>query len=103
MDAGTTFKLSTTIYPDNAKNKTISYTSSNPIVATVSNDGQILAKHDGETTITVKTSDGNKTANCLIKVQNGNIHLRQSKQYLQYGKNHHNYVISFAQDSYNTP
>ena len=75
MDAGTTFKLSTTIYPDNAKNKTISYTSSNPIVATVSNDGQILAKHDGETTITVKTSDGNKTANCLIKVQNGNIHL----------------------------
>ena len=75
MDAGTTFKITTTVYPENSKNKEITYISSNPSVATVSNEGLVLARHDGEATITVKTSNGNKEANCLIKVQNGNSHL----------------------------
>ena len=75
INAGTTFQLISTIYPTNANNKTVSYKSSNPVVATVSNDGLVIGRHDGETTITVKTLDGNKEASCKIIVQKGNIHL----------------------------
>ena len=75
MDAGSTFQLTPTILPNNAKNKSVSYISNNPSAVEVTSDGLIIAKHNGKATITVTTIDGNKTATCNITVKNGNIHL----------------------------
>ncbi|MCL2027820.1 MAG: Ig-like domain-containing protein [Bacteroidales bacterium] len=62
---GDTLRLVPTIHPTNATNDTISWASSDTTVATVEN-GLVTAKWFGQTTITVTTKDGNKTATCVI-------------------------------------
>ncbi len=64
---GTSDTLIATISPDNATNKNITWTSSNPSVATVEN-GKVEAKSKGTATITVTTIDGNKTSSCTVNV-----------------------------------
>ena len=66
---GETFTLVETIEPSNATNKNVTWTSSNEDVATVLG-GVVTAFKPGTTTITVKTADGNKTATCIITVEN---------------------------------
>ena len=46
----------------------VEWTSSNPNVATVDNNGNIIGVQEGTTTITVKTEDGSKEATCEVKV-----------------------------------
>lgn len=59
--------LTATVSPENASDKTVSWTSSDQSVATVT-DGKITALKAGSATITVKTNDGGKTANCKVDV-----------------------------------
>ena len=59
--------LIATITPENASNKKVSWTSSNPSVASVEN-GKITAIKEGTTTITAKSEDGEKTATCAVTV-----------------------------------
>lgn len=66
---GATQKLTTTITPDNATNKGVSYSSSNTSVATVGADGTVRAVSEGTATITVTTDDGGKTATCVVTVK----------------------------------
>ena len=66
--AGKTETLTTTVAPSNATNKSVTWTSSNTNVATVSNTGVVTARAQGTATITVKTVDGNKTATCKVTV-----------------------------------
>jgi uncharacterized protein YjdB len=54
---GKTNQLNTIILPNNATNKTLSWTSSNPNVATVSN-GLVTSLASGTTIITASTTDG---------------------------------------------
>ena len=65
---GNTSSLVATVSPSNATNKNITWTSSNNSIATVSN-GVVTAKSAGTATITVKTSDGAKTATCKVTVR----------------------------------
>lgn len=67
LAVGQTETLAATVSPANATNKTVSWSSNNQSVATVSN-GVITAKTQGSATITVTTSDGNKTASCVVTV-----------------------------------
>ncbi|MCL1875884.1 MAG: Ig-like domain-containing protein [Synergistaceae bacterium] len=62
-------QLTATITPPDASNKNLSWSSSNPSVATVS-DGVITGVSAGTTTITVRTEDGNRTATCSVTVTN---------------------------------
>ena len=62
-----TQKLGAVIKPANATNKSVTWTSSNPSVATVSN-GTVTALAAGFTTITVTTADGGFTATCSVTV-----------------------------------
>lgn len=64
---GDTKKLTATISPDNATDKSVVWSSSANNVATVSDNGEIIGLSEGETTITAKTSNG-KTATCKITV-----------------------------------
>lgn len=69
---GQKFTLSATVNPSTATNKKLTYTSSQPAVATVSSTGVVTAKGAGTTTIKAKASNG-KFATCLVTVSNPNI------------------------------
>ena len=73
IEAGKTGKLTGTVAPANATNKSVTYTSADPTKATVAADGTVtvpanLAK-DGTVVITVKTADGNKTDTATVTVK----------------------------------
>ena len=68
MTIGDTQTLTATITPSNATDKSVTWSSSNTSVVTVSSSGVVAAKATGTATITVKTSDGGKTATCSITV-----------------------------------
>ncbi|MCQ2077869.1 MAG: Ig domain-containing protein, partial [Bacteroidaceae bacterium] len=62
--------LTATVKPSTASDKNVTWTSSNTNVATVNEDGEVTAVAAGETTITVKTNDGEFTAACVVTVTN---------------------------------
>ncbi len=67
---GQTAQLSVSVLPNNAKNKSITWNSSNTNVATVSSDGFITALANGNTTITATTLDGSgKSGSCNVIVE----------------------------------
>ena len=59
--------LNAAINPSNATNKSVSWSSSDNRVATVSN-GTVVAKGAGTATITAKSNNG-KTASCSVTVK----------------------------------
>ena len=69
MTEGDTETLTATVTPSNATDKSVTWTSSNTSVATVSADGVVTAKTSGTATITVMTTDGRKTATCAVTVK----------------------------------
>ena len=71
MSVGETKQLTATISPSNATNKSVTWSTSNSSVATVSSSGLVTAKNAGSATITCKTNDGSgKYATCDITVKN---------------------------------
>ena len=66
MTEGDTQTLSATVKPDNATDKTVTWTSSNTSVATV-DGGKVTAVAPGTATITAKAGD--KTATCAVTVE----------------------------------
>ena len=68
LNIGDTETLTATIAPDTATDKTVNWSSSNTAIATVDANGKVTAVAEGSATITVKTKDGEKTAECVIKV-----------------------------------
>ena len=67
LTEGDSKTLTATVYPDNATNKNVSWSSSDESVAAVSN-GTVTALKAGTATITVTTEDGGKTATCQVTV-----------------------------------
>ena len=67
LEIGETATLVATVLPDNATDKTVTWSSDKPAVATVT-EGLVTAKTEGVATITVTTKDGGKTATCVVTV-----------------------------------
>ena len=62
-------ELTSTIVPDNATNKKISWSSSDSSVAVVSQAGVVTAVREGTVNITATTENGNKQAVCKVTVE----------------------------------
>ena len=68
LKKGESLQLSATVLPDNAVNKNVTWSSSASDVASVDQTGKVTALSGGETTITVSTVDGSKTASVKVSV-----------------------------------
>lgn len=68
LHSGGTKQLSATVWPLNATIKDVTWSSSDSGVCTVDETGFITAISNGECTITVTSLNGNKTAECNVKV-----------------------------------
>lgn len=60
--------LTATVAPANATTQTVTWSSSDDEVATVTDGGKVEAVAQGTATITVTTTDGNKTDTCEVTV-----------------------------------
>lgn len=70
LGVGETSQLSASVYPTSATNRSVSWTSDNTSVATVSSSGFVTAKSAGTAIITCKAKDGSgKKATCTIVVK----------------------------------
>lgn len=67
MTAGDKTTLKATVLPANASNRTVTWSSNNQKVATVSDSGEVTAVSEGSAAITASTVNG-KTAACAITV-----------------------------------
>ena len=67
--AGDTETLTLTIFPESATNQNVTWTSNNPSVATVNENGVVTAISTGTATITVTTVCGGRTASANVTVQ----------------------------------
>ena len=65
---GKTATLAATVSPSNANNLAVTWSSSNPEVASVNENGVVTAISEGNATITASSVDGNKTATCAVSV-----------------------------------
>lgn len=61
-----TYQLTATVKPDDATDKTVTWSSTNTAVATVSSSGLVTAVKEGSANIVAKA--GGKTANCIVDV-----------------------------------
>jgi len=73
INVGSNETIIAIIFPSNASNKEVVWKSSKPSVATVDSNGIVNGLRVGETIITATTTDGNKTVQCKIIVNNGMI------------------------------
>lgn len=70
LNEGETYQLTYTVLPETADAPTVEWTSSNPEIATVDENGKVTAIALGSATITVKTTDGIDIAStCNVTVQ----------------------------------
>lgn len=70
LEVGETGKLSATVRPDSAADKSITWSSSNTDVASVSSNGTVTAKKAGTAVITATAVNG-KNASCTVTVTGG--------------------------------
>lgn len=76
LDAGQAVFLVATVTPKNATNKGVTWGSSNSTVAAVNENGMVTGKSKGTAVISVKTTDGNHIASCIVEVNNDVNNLR---------------------------
>ena len=68
LKEGATAVLVATVKPDDATDKTVTWSSSDETIATVDNNGKVTGIKEGEATVTAKAGD--KTATCKVTVSN---------------------------------
>ena len=71
IDLGMGYKkqITATVMPDDATDKSVKWTSENPEIAAVSDNGTITGKSYGRTVVTATTTDGGYTAKCVVRVK----------------------------------
>lgn len=76
MKEGSTEWLTASVYPTNATNKNVIWSSSNTSVTSVSSYGQVSAKSAGTATVTCRAADGSgKYATCRVSVEAATVYV----------------------------
>lgn len=71
LNQNETARLSVTVLPDNAYNRKVKWTSSEPTIATVDQDGNVMGMGEGKAIITATSLDGTEiAASCEVTVSN---------------------------------
>ena len=70
LEAGKTVRLSATVLPATATDKSVTWSSNNEVVATVITNGTVTARKAGTAVITARTANG-KSASCTVTVTGG--------------------------------
>jgi len=68
LQVGNAATIPVIVIPPDATDKTLTWSSNNPSVATVNHNGKVTALAEGEAIITATTNDGNFKARCIVKV-----------------------------------
>ena len=66
---GESASLAAAVLPENATDRSVSWKSSDEVIATVDAQGKVSALKPGTATITVTTTDGGKTAQCVVEIK----------------------------------
>lgn len=69
LSADQTYRLTATVEPSNATDKTVIWSSANTRVCKVSSNGLIVPVSDGTTIVTCTTNDGGHVAYCVVQVK----------------------------------
>jgi len=69
VTVGSSFQLTATVTPTTAKDKSVIWTSSDPAVATVDQEGLVTTLTPGTAVIVVTTNDGGYSASCSVEVK----------------------------------
>ncbi len=86
LKVGEHYTLTAAVWPPEATDTRVRFSSSKKSVATVSASGKITAKAEGTATITVKTRDGGYTAACKVTVkEDPSVTLNKSRLTLELG------------------
>lgn len=105
MAPNATMQLTAVVYPTDAANKNVTWTSSNDDIATVNGTGFVTANAVGTATITATTEDGGHTDTCVVTVTNNatkkvtmfvnTLHAVPNEDYLiGYTTSGHTYIMS---------
>lgn len=82
-----TFKLTAEVRPEDAKDRSLTWSSSNPGVASVDAAGYVTAKSKGTAVITASANDGSgRSASCSVTVVKATVKLNAKTIPLQVGK-----------------
>ncbi len=81
LTVGATKKLNATVSPDNATDKTVTWSSGDATVVSVRADGTVTGVAAGQTTITAKAGD--KSATCVVTVKAADTTNVQEANYLE--------------------
>ena len=104
VDIGKSIQLAALLQPNNASDKSLVWTSSNPSIASVSQEGIVSGETEGEATITVKTKDGKLSDSCEVSVydRNSREEFTRIAGILQSvgSKTGNSYLVSDSNDSY---
>lgn len=68
LEVGGTATLVATVIPNNAADKTVTYVSDKPAIATIDKGGKVIAISEGDAVITAKTIN-DKTATCAVTIK----------------------------------
>ena len=105
LEVGATSTLTATVEPVNAYDKSVTWESSEIDFATVDNNGKVTAVKVGSSKITVRTNEGNRTADCRVVVipKMENDFDVEAVARLQYGSNVFTAALDYSKDtSYKT-
>ena len=76
LAVGDDFYLTATVLPENAANKSVTWSCSPENVLTVYQSGQVVAMEEGEGTVTVTTTDGGHKAECKVYVRKYKVNVK---------------------------
>ena len=68
LNVGDEYTLTADVYPSDATNKKLTWSSNNTSVATV-NNGKVVALKEGNASITVMSDDGGHSASCVVNIE----------------------------------